>query len=215
MRVIVADDSLLVQRGVAQVLAEAGHEVVALVNDAPALLAAVAADEPDVCIVDIRMPPTNTDEGLVAARRIRAEHPAVGVLVLSQYVDGDYVEELLSDGTERIGYLLKDSLLDADQLTSAVARIGNGDVVVDAGLVRQLLARRRESPLKSLSSREAEVLQLMAEGRTDRGIAEQLYLSIKTVQTHVQSIFTKLSIPRDAGSNRRVRAVLALLRRSG
>jgi DNA-binding NarL/FixJ family response regulator len=212
MRVIVADDSVLVQRGVVQVLTEAGHDVIATVADASALLAAIADDEPDVCIIDIRMPPTHSDEGLVAARRIRTQHPNIGVLVLSQYVDGDYVEELLQAGTGRVGYLLKDSLLDATELTSAVQRIVNGDVVIDGQLVRQLLMRHRVDPLRSLSAREAEVMQLMAEGRTDRGIADALFVSVKTVQTHVQSIFAKLSIPHDPSSNRRVQAVLTWLR---
>jgi len=215
VRVIVADDSVLLRRGLEALLAEGGHEVVAALGDADELLAAVDEQQPDVCIVDIRMPPTHTDEGLRAARAIRARYPQIAVLVLSQFVDGDYVEELLAGGNSHVGYLLKDALLDGDEVLTAVRRVGAGGVVVDAGLVAGLLAARRPgSPLDKLSPREREVIQLMAEGRTDRAIADELVIGLKTVQTHTAAIFTKLGLGDDPRSNRRVRAVLAWLRGS-
>jgi len=215
VRVIVADDSVLLRRGLEALLAEGGHEVVAALGDADELLAAVDEQQPDVCIVDIRMPPTHTDEGLRAARAIRARYPQIAVLVLSQFVDGDYVEELLAGGNNHVGYLLKDALLDGDEVLTAVRRVGAGGVVVDAGLVAGLLAARRPgSPLDKLSPREREVIQLMAEGRTDRAIADELVIGLKTVQTHTAAIFTKLGLGDDPRSNRRVRAVLAWLRGS-
>jgi DNA-binding NarL/FixJ family response regulator len=213
VRVIVADDSVLLRRGLEALLTDGGHEVVASLGDADALLTAVVEHHPDVCIVDIRMPPTHTDEGLRAAREIRSRHPQVAVLVLSQFVDGDYVEELLADGNTHVGYLLKDALLDGDEVLTAVRRVGAGGVVVDAGLVSALLAARRPgSPLDKLSPRERDVIQLMAEGRTDRAIADELLIGLKTVQTHTAAIFVKLGLSDDPRSNRRVRAVLAWLR---
>jgi DNA-binding NarL/FixJ family response regulator len=213
MRVIIADDSVLLRHGVLSLLTAAGHDVVAAVADAIELTDAVRRLEPDACIVDIRMPPTHTDEGLRAARAIRTEHPGIAVLVLSQFIDGDYLEELLSDGNSHVGYLLKDALLDGDELLTALRRVAAGGVVIDAGLVASLLvARRANSPLQRLSPRERDVLQLMAEGRTDRSIADELFIGLKTVQTHTSAIFEKLGLGDDPGSNRRVRAVLAWLR---
>jgi DNA-binding NarL/FixJ family response regulator len=203
MRVIVADDSVLLRHGVFSLLTAAGHDVVATVGDPIELIDAVRRLEPDACIVDIRMPPTHTDEGLRAARSIRAEHSGIAVLVLSQFVDGDYLEELLSDGNSHVGYLLKDALLDGDELLTALRRVVAGGVVIDAGLVTSLLvARRANSPLQ----------RLMAEGRTDRSIADELFIGLKTVQTHTSAIFDKLGLGDDPASNRRVRAVLTWLR---
>lgn len=215
MRVIIADDSVLLRHGVLALLTAAGHDVVAAVADAVELIDAVQRFAPDACIIDIRMPPTHTDEGLKAARAIRTEYPDIAVLVLSQFVDGDYLEELLSDGNSHVGYLLKDALLDGDELLTALRRVAAGGVVVDAGLVASLLGTRRaNSPLLRLSPREREVLQLMAEGRTDRSIADELYIGLKTVQTHTSAIFEKLGLGDDPTSNRRVRAVLTWLRRT-
>ena len=213
MRVIVAEDDLLVREGVVRLLVVAGHEVVAAVGDGEALVAAVDADEPDACVVDIRMPPSHRDEGLAAARSIREHHPGVGVLVLSQFVDDTYAEELLAAGEKSVGYLLKDSLLSAEELVRALDAVASGQVVVDRALVRSLLERRRVAdPLDRLSTREREVLTLMAEGLTDRAIATELCLSVKTVESHVRSIMTKLDLPDGPNANRRVLAVLRWLR---
>jgi DNA-binding NarL/FixJ family response regulator len=212
VKVIVADDSVLLRRAVTEILVADGHEVRA-VSDAAALLGAVAEDQPEMCVIDIRMPPTHTVEGLDAARTIRRDYPNTGVLILSQYVEPDYVSELLRDSPGRVGYLLKDSLLSTDELASAVHRVANGDVVVDPELIRGLLSRhRRGNPLDVLSPRERDVLQLMAEGRTDKSIAGILMISVKTVEKSVGLIFTKLAIPSDLSSNRRVQAVLVWLR---
>ena len=213
MRVLIADDAVLVREGVARVLDDGGFDVVAKVGSAPELLAAVEESAPDVAIVDIRMPPTNVDEGLVAAETIRRRWPDVGVLVLSQYVESEYALRLLDGGQERCGYLLKDRVLDAGQLTDAVRRIGEGGVVVDPELVARLVGRSRPvSPLDELTAREHEVLGLMAEGLTDRGIASRLFVTPKTVETHVHHIFSKLGLPATAADNKRVHAVLAYLR---
>lgn len=216
MRVIVADDSVLLRHGVVALLTTAGHDVVAVAGDATELLDAVRRLEPDICVVDIRMPPTHTDEGIRAAREIRSTFPGVAVLVLSQFVDGDYLEELLSDGKSHVGYLLKDSLLDGDELLVALRRVVLGGVVIDAGLVSSLLSMRRaDAPVQRLSPREREVLQLMAEGRTDKAIADELFIGLKTVQSHTSAIFEKLGLGDDPSSNRRVRAVLTWLRGAG
>jgi DNA-binding NarL/FixJ family response regulator len=213
VRVVIADDAVLVREGVARVLDDGGLEVVAKVGSAPELLDAVEADEPDVAVVDIRMPPTHADEGLVAAETIRARWPAVGVLVLSQYVESDYALRLLDGGETRCGYLLKERVLDGGELVDAVRRVGEGGVVVDPELVARLVARSRErSPLDELTAREREVLALMAEGLTDRGIAARLFVTTKTVETHVRHIFWKLGLPATVADNRRVRAVLTYLR---
>jgi DNA-binding NarL/FixJ family response regulator len=216
-RLLLADDARLIREGLARLLGDAGFEVVAQVGDAETLLAEVARLRPDVAVVDIRMPPTYTDEGLVAAQEIRARHPHVGVLVLSQHVDVAYAMKLLTEGAERVGYLLKDRIADVPELATALRRIAEGGSVVDESLVAELVeAPVFEDPLAALSKRELEVLTLVAEGRRDRGIAQALHITQKTVEAHVRSIFAKLEIPADATENRRVHAVLRFLRaRSG
>jgi DNA-binding NarL/FixJ family response regulator len=211
---VIADDSVLLREGVARLLDDERFDVVAKVASADDLLECVEADAPDVAIVDIRMPPTHSDEGLVAAETIRRRWPAVGVLVLSQYTDTDYAMRLLEGGEERCGYLLKDRVLDAGQLTDAVRRVGEGGVVVDPDLVARLVGRSRpQSPLDELTPREREVLALMAEGLTDRGIGERLFVTPKTVETHIRHIFSKLQLTENATDNKRVHAVLTYLRR--
>jgi DNA-binding NarL/FixJ family response regulator/class 3 adenylate cyclase len=213
MRVILADDSILLREGVARLLSDAGFAVVAQVGDAEELLTAVAADPPDVAITDIRMPPTHTDEGLRAAHRIRAEHPGVGVLVLSQYVETDYAVDLVADGAGGLGYLLKDRVANVQEFTDAVRRIGKGGSVIDPEVVSRLVGRaRRANPLDALSEREREVLALMAEGRSNQAISERMYLSAKTVEGHVRNIFTKLNLSSAPDDHRRVLAVLTFLR---
>jgi len=213
MRLILADDATVIREGLARLLAEEGFDVVAQVGDASDLLAQVGLARPDVAIVDIRMPPTYTDEGLVAAQQIRAAHPDVGVLVLSQYVDVAYAMKLVTEGSERVGYLLKDRIVDVPELAAALRRIADGGSVVDPALVAELVsAPSVEDPLAALTQREREVLALLAEGRTDRGIAKLLYVTPKTVEAHVRSIFRKLDLPSDATENRRVHAVLTFLR---
>jgi DNA-binding NarL/FixJ family response regulator len=213
MRVVLADDSILLREGVARLLAEAGFDVVGQAADADELLEQVAAHQPDVAIVDIRMPP-DTDGGLRAAREIRARHPDIGVLVLSQYARPSYAFELLSDNAERVGYLLKDRVGDLAEIADAVRRVGQGGSVLDPVVVSQLVGRRREGPdaLEDLSEREREVLSLMAEGRTNQAIAERLFITERTVEKHVKSIFAKLRLPASAEDHRRVLAVLAFLR---
>jgi DNA-binding NarL/FixJ family response regulator len=213
MRVVLADDSILLREGVARLLAEAGFDVVGQAADAEDLLEQVAAHQPDVAIVDIRMPP-DTDGGLRAAREIRARHPDIGVLVLSQYARPSYAFELLSDNAERVGYLLKDRVGDLAEIADAVRRVGQGGSVLDPVVVSQLVGRRREGPdaLEDLSEREREVLSLMAEGRTNQAIAERLFITERTVEKHVKSIFAKLRLPASAEDHRRVLAVLAYLR---
>jgi DNA-binding NarL/FixJ family response regulator len=213
VRLILADDATVIREGLARLLEEAGFDVVAQAGDAAELRARVAEERPDVAIVDIRMPPTYTDEGLVAAQQIRAEHPSVGVLVLSQYVDVAYAMKLVTEGAERVGYLLKDRIGNVDELADALRRIGDGGSVVEPTLVAELVsAPSAEDPLGELTAREREVLALLAEGRTDRGIAQLLYVTPKTVEAHVRSVFRKLDLPSDATENRRVHAVLAFLR---
>jgi DNA-binding NarL/FixJ family response regulator len=213
MRVVLADDSVLLREGVAQLLGQAGFDVVALAADAEQLLEQVEEHEPDVAVVDIRMPPTHTDEGLRAAQAIRARHPGVGVLVLSQYVRPSYAFELLSDSAERIGYLLKDRVSDIGELTDAIRRVGGGGTVLDPLVVSQLVKRPRqkEDALDGLSDREREVLALMAEGRTNQAIAERLFITERTVEKHVKSIFAKLRLPASTEDHRRVLAVVAYL----
>jgi serine/threonine-protein kinase len=213
VRVVIADDAALLRQGVVRLLAEGGVDVVGQASDAGELLRLVDAHRPDVAIVDIRMPPTHTDEGLVAAQVIRRRRPETGVLVLSQYVDAAYALRLLDGEQSRCGYLLKDRIMDAQELVSAVQRVDEGEVVIDPGLVEELLARRREeNVLDELTPRELEVLGLMAEGLTDRGIAERLWLTPRTVETHVRHILQKLGIAADTAVNRRVHAVLVYLR---
>jgi DNA-binding NarL/FixJ family response regulator len=212
VRVILADDAAVIRQGLARLLAEQDVEILAQVGDAEALEKAVAGDPPDAVIVDIRMPPTFTNEGLEAAQRIRAAHPRVGVLVLSQHIDVAYARTLVDEGAEGVGYLLKDRIADVTALVDALHRVHAGETVVDPGLVAELLqAPRPADPLAELTPREREVLALVAEGRTDRGIAEALWLSPKTVESHVHTIFRKLDLPTSHAENRRVHAVLTFL----
>jgi DNA-binding NarL/FixJ family response regulator len=213
VRVIVADDAALFRAGIARLLADAGFDVTAQVGDAGALLDAVDRDPPDAVVVDIRMPPTHTTEGLDAARALREEHPAVGVLVLSAHVEPQYALQLLESGAERSGYLLKERLADLDELSEAVRRIAAGGLVIDPSVVAQLVGRKRtRSPLDDLTEREREVLAVMAEGRSNQAICQRLYLSPKTVEAYVRSVFTKLGLHQVSDDNRRVLAVLAYLR---
>ena len=216
MRVILADDSVLLREGLARMLSESGFEVVAQVGDAEALLAAVDADPPDVCIVDIRMPPTNTTEGLQAALHLRVHHPGVAVLVLSQYVETRFAIELLARGADGVGYLLKDRVGDVSELLAAVRSVVAGRSVIDPTVVSRLVGRRRQAdPVETLTAREREVLEQMAEGRSNRAIGERLFLSPKTVEAHVSAIFPKLGIEDTADDNRRVLSVLTWLRGDG
>jgi DNA-binding NarL/FixJ family response regulator len=213
MRVVVADDVMLTRTGIARLLGDAGIEVVAEAGDAQSLLRAVNAARPDVAVVDIRMPPTHTDEGLEAARTIRAEHPGVGVLVLSQYVEPAFALRLIEDNPERCGYLLKERVFDVAILVDALRRIVEGDTVIDPTIVSRLVGgRRRHGPLAALTPRELEVLALVAEGFSNRAIAERIYLSERTVEAHVTQIFQKLRLPDTPDRHRRVQAVVTFLR---
>ena len=213
--VLVADDSILFREGVVRVLQDRGFSVIGQAGDAEELLEAVGRGAPDVVVTDIRMPPTNTGEGLVAAQRIRAEHPDVAVLVLSQYVETQHALRLLRDTPERVGYLLKDRVSDIDEFADAVRRIARGGSVIDPEVVAQLLGRRSEDhAIDALTDREREILSLMAEGRSNQAICERLFLSPKTVETHVGSIFAKLGLLPAADDHRRVLAVLTYLRSS-
>jgi DNA-binding NarL/FixJ family response regulator len=215
MRVILADDGVVIREGLARLLIEAGIEIIAQVGDADALREAVRADPPDVALVDIRMPPTFTDDGLRAAQQIRAERPAVAVLLLSQYVDVVYALKLAREGRGGIGYLLKDRIVDPPALIAAMHRVAAGELVIEPALVEELVdAPKLDDPLAALTPREREILALMAEGRTDRGIREALWLSQKTVESHIRSIFRKLDLPATPHDNRRVHAVLTFLRQA-
>ena len=213
MRVVLADDQMLLRAGVARLLEDAGMEVVAQSADAEDLLRKVGAHKPDVAIVDVRMPPTHTDEGLRAAAEIRERFPGTGVLVLSQYVEEAYALDLFADGAEGLGYLLKDRVADLDRFVESVQRVGEGGSALDPEVVGRLLGRRRrEDPLEVLSPREREVLGLMAEGRSNSGIAEHLVVTERAVEKHVTSIFTKLGLTPASEDHRRVLAVLTYLR---
>lgn len=212
-RVVIAEDSLLLREGIATMLAQRGFEIVAQVENGEDLLRKVAGHRPDAVVVDIRMPPTHTDEGLRAAEALAGRQPDVGVLVLSQHVESAYAVRLLERGVAGRGYLLKDQLEDVDALADAVRRVAAGDVVVDPAIVRRLLDRRREvSPLDDLADRERATLALMAEGRSNRAIAELLFVSEKTVESYVHAIFEKLGLQRSPADHRRVLAVLTYLR---
>lgn len=213
MRVILADDAVLVREGLARLLAERGLDVVAKVGQADELLEQVAALRPDIAVIDIRMPPSYSNEGLLAAQQIRLAHPETATLVLSQYVEVDYALKLLAGDSERVGYLLKDRIADIDSFADALRRVTRGATIVEPALVEELMtARRAHDPLATLTDREREVLALMAQGRTDRGISEELFVTRKTVEAHVRSILRKLDLPESAHENRRVHAVLTYLR---
>jgi DNA-binding NarL/FixJ family response regulator len=208
IRVVLADDSLLFREGLARVLAENGFLVAGQVGDADALYAAVQREHPDVVVTDIRMPPTNSNDGLLAAQRIRAEHPGTGVLVLSQYVETRQAIKLLQLSPARVGYLLKDRVSDIAEFADAVRRIARGGSAIDPDVVAQLLHRGDHSALDKLTGREQDILALIAEGRSNHAICQRLFLSPKTVETHVRSIFAKLGLLSTADDHRRVLAVL-------
>ena len=213
MRVVIGDDSVLLREGIVRILEEADFEVVGQSGSASDLLLKVRSYSPDVAVVDIRMPPTHTDEGLRAAAEIRAGHPGIGILVLSQYVRPSYAMELLSHGTEGVGYLLKDRVSDLDELASSVRRVGEGGSVLDPSVVAQLVERPRSGhdPLEELTEREREVLSLMAEGRSNKAIGERLFITEHTVEKHVKNILGKLRLPESPDDHRRVLAVLTYL----
>jgi DNA-binding NarL/FixJ family response regulator len=212
MRVVIAEDSVLLREGLVRLLTDAGFDVVAAVDQAEALLLAVDQHRPDICVVDIRMPPTHTDEGVRAALVIRAQHPDVAVLVLSQYIEERYATDLIASNTKGIGYLLKDRVADVSQFVDAVRRVAGGGTALDPEVVSQLLVRsRRTDPLGSLTPREGDVIRLMAEGRSNTGIAADLVVTEGAVEKHVSSIFSKLGLPPAPPDHRRVLAVLRYL----
>jgi DNA-binding NarL/FixJ family response regulator len=212
MRVVIAEDSVLLREGINRLLTDAGLEVVAAVGDAEAAVAAVTEQSPDIVVMDVRMPPTHTDEGIRAALSIRRDRPEVAVLVLSQYVEQHYATELLAGETAGVGYLLKDRIADVGDFVRAVERVGEGGTALDPEVVSHLLARtRRRDPLAALTPRETEVLQLMAEGRSNGAIAAAMVVSDGAVEKHVSSIFTKLDLPPADTDHRRVLAVLRYL----
>jgi len=212
LRALIAEDSVLLRAGLTGLLIDAGEEVVATVGDADALLDVVERHRPDLAVVDVRMPPTHTDDGLRAALAVRARWPEVGILVLSQYVEETYATELLASDTAGLGYLLKDRIADVAEFMEAVRRVGGGGTALDPEVVAQLLARtRRRDPLAQLSPRERQVLGLMAEGRSNGAIADELVVSAGAVEKHISNIFTKLDLPPGEHGHRRVLAVLRWL----
>jgi DNA-binding NarL/FixJ family response regulator len=213
VRVVIAEDSALLREGLARILAEGGFEVLSQCTNAEELLDAVRRRKPDVAVVDVRMPPTHTDEGARAAREIRDTHPEIGVLLLSQVIEAAHALALFSERPEGFGYLLKDRVLEIDDFLEAVRRVGRGGTAIDPDVIAQLLGRQREDdPLGELTPREREVLGLMAEGLSNRGICGRLFLSPKTVEAHVKNIFMKLGLMPEPDDHRRVLAVLAFLR---
>ncbi|CAL9507219.1 response regulator [Streptomyces sp. enrichment culture] len=212
MRLILAEDSTLLREGLVRLLADEGHEVVAALGDAQTLLDAVEEHRPDIVVVDIRMPPTHTDEGLRAAVEIRERRPEVGVLVLSQHIERHYAAQLLAFSAERVGYLLKDRVAQVEEFLDALERIHAGGAVIDPEVVRQLLVRTTHGdPLARLTPRERAVLEVLAEGCTNTAIAERLHLSLSSVEKHLNSVFDKLDLAHAAGYNRRILAVLRYL----
>ena len=213
MRIAIAEDSVLLREGLVRLLADAGLDVVAQCGDGEQLLLEVGRQPPDVAIVDIRLPPTHSDEGLRAALEIRARHPSVGVLVLSQYVEVGLAMKLLADGADGVGYLLKDRISDVKEFVAAVRRVADGGSALDPIIVSTLLSRRRnDDPLEQLTPREREVLDLMAQGNSNQGIADKLVITLRAVEKYVSSIFTKLRLPSTGSESRRVLAVLLRLR---
>jgi DNA-binding NarL/FixJ family response regulator len=214
LRIVVADDAVLLREGLVRLLTEDGHQVVATVGDGPALLEAVLAHRPDVSVVDVRMPPTYTDEGLRTAIAARSRLPGAPMLMLSQYVEASYAADLLADGSGAIGYLLKDRVAKVEEFLDALHRVARGATVLDPQVIAQVLAgqRRDNSPLAALTARERELLALMAEGHSNTAIAQRLVLSASAVEKHIGNIFAKLGLPPDDAQHRRVLAVLAYLR---
>jgi DNA-binding NarL/FixJ family response regulator len=213
MRLVVADDTMLTREGIVRLLAEAGHDVVGQAEDADELLRETRLTKPDAVIVDIKMPPTHTDEGLVAAQRIRVEQPDTGVLVLSQYIEPSYALRIIEERPEGVGYLLKERVFDVAILTDALRRIQQHETVIDPTIVARLVGRRRQpDPLRRLSDREREVLGLVAEGMSNKAIAARLFIVERTVEAHVTQMFMKLGLTENPGAHRRVLVVLAYLR---
>jgi DNA-binding NarL/FixJ family response regulator len=212
MRIVIAEDAAVIRAGLAEILTDRGHEIVAAVGDAEALQDAVAARQPDVAIVDVRMPPSHTDEGLRAAIAIRRDHPGVGILVFSQYIETRYAADLLATRSGGVGYLLKDRVADVAEFTDAITRIAAGGTALDPEVVSGLLnASRHASALGTLTAREHDVLALMAEGRSNSAIADRIIVSERAVEKHISNIFTKLGLPPSDSDHRRVLAVLAYL----
>jgi DNA-binding NarL/FixJ family response regulator len=212
VRVVIADDNLLVRKGIAALLQEAGLDVAAQADDGDGLLRAVDEHGPDVAIVDIRMPPTHTDEGLVAAQEIRGRQPGIGIVILSQHVESGVAVRVLAEHPERLGYLLKDRVTDVEEFVGALRRVAAGGTALDPLVVSRLLAAEHDGPLQSLTPREREVLQLLAEGRSNPAIAERLGITLRSAEKYVSSIFVKLGLPDTGGEHRRVLAVLEFLR---
>ena len=213
LRIVVADDAVLLREGLVRLLAEDGHQVVAVVGDGPALVEAVREHQPDVSVVDVRMPPTHTDEGLRAAIAARTHRPGAPMLVLSQYVEASYARDLLADGSGAVGYLLKDRVAKVEEFLDALHRVAGGGTVLDPQVIAQLLTvQRRDDPLAALTRRERELLGLMAEGHSNTAIAQRLVLSASAVEKHIGNIFAKLGLPPDEAQHRRVLAVLTYLR---